>query len=138
MNLPASWMRTNITYNGESLISFSFVSCEMVNGKYYSFNLKEVIVDSTLKLHTHILEKPLVDSSYISVKNSITSIQELEKYILKMHALKVCTGTAISRLQDYEKSALLYTDKKNIIRHERCTLLCYSIQCHSCQNAKRA
>ncbi|XP_074115739.1 uncharacterized protein LOC141538260 [Cotesia typhae] len=138
MNLPPSWMRNNLTLNGETLISFSFISCEMMNGKYHSFNLKEVIVDSTLKLHTHILEKPLVDSSYISVKDSITSIDELENYIYEIHALKVCKGTAISGLEDCEKTAQLYYDKRNVMRHEKCTLLCFSIQCNVCQNAKRA
>lgn len=138
LNLPSSWLRNNITHNGIPLISFSVISCEVVDGNYYSFNLKEIMVDSSLKLYTNIMEKTLTDSSYITVKNNITNIKELEEYIRTINGLKVCKGTTIDGLQEYEKSSSLYTDKIYTIRHKSCTLLCSSIQCTACQNAKRA
>lgn len=138
MQLPTSWMRNNTAHKEDPLISFSFLICDMVDGKYYSYNLKEVIVDSTLQLHTHVLEKPLIDSPYINVKKSITSVTELEEYLRQIHSLKVCPGIVIPDICEYEKSDTLYTDKRNVFRRKTCTLLCHSSQCNACQNAKRA
>ncbi|KAH0567771.1 hypothetical protein KQX54_013535 [Cotesia glomerata] len=102
MDLPASWTRNHITHNGKSLISFSYLECEMEDGKFYSYNLKEVIVDSTLELHTSVLEKPLVNSSYINVKKSIDSVSELEDYLRQLNSLKVCQDGVLDQLRSNE------------------------------------
>ncbi|KAH0535046.1 hypothetical protein KQX54_012472 [Cotesia glomerata] len=138
MELPSSWMRNNIKYKEESLISFSYLICDMIDGKYLSFNLKEVIVDSKLELYTHILDKPLNVSPYFNVKKSITSVNDLEEYLRQVNSLKVCRGIVIPDINEYENSDALVIDKRNMVRRETCTLLCHSTQCNACHNASRA
>ncbi|KAH0563655.1 hypothetical protein KQX54_003873 [Cotesia glomerata] len=119
MELPSSWMRNNIKYKEESLISFSYLICDMIDGKYLSFNLKEVIVDSKLELYTHILDKPLNVSPYFNVKKSITSVNDLEEYLRQVNSLKVCRGIVIPDINEYENSDALVIDKRNMTMSQK-------------------
>ncbi|XP_068993676.1 uncharacterized protein [Neodiprion pinetum] len=138
VSLPSGWIKYNTGCGGKKLVFFYTNKTLEIEKTYHMFPFKNVAVEENMSIQLKIVGI-LLDASKFDMPRYITSIEQLQDLLLKIHRLTVCSGAIQSSVTSglEASSNALRKDIGDTWRHNQCALLLFNDKiCAHCRSAK--